>query len=148
MNVKVIENDLIVNDTVVNKQSDVSLLSEGRERKIYLEKKITLIILDDEGIRYWIKDNQISELQVCLNDVGKSDYFPKSAASESVLINNIPFNRETKINDEIIKKLKLSIDDDNLRFGITTYVFKSDSIRYSFTLNNEGLIKHISISFP
>ena len=148
MNVKVIENDLIVNDVVINKQSDISSLSEGQKRKIDLEKKITLIILDDEGIRYWVKDNQISEIQVCLNDVGKSDYFPKSAASEIVMINNIPFNRETKINNEIIEKLKLLIDDDNLRFGITTYVFKSDSIRYSFTLNSEGLIKHISISFP
>lgn len=147
MNIEITENDLIFNGVVINNRLDIALLLKTEARKIAIDKQSKLFILDDEGIRYWREDNVNVEVQICLNEHNKNEFFPKSDCHNLILINNIAIDWQTKINQEIIGNLNLSIDDDNLRFKVLTYFFKNEEINYSITLNNEYLIKHISISF-
>ena len=147
MNIEITESNIIIGGNVISSTSDIEFILKTPSRKIDVETQRRLSISDNIGIRYWTHNEKIGEIQICLNENHKSEFLPKFDYHDSVTINDITVDWQTQINEEIIKKLKLLVDDDNLRFKILTYYFDSEKIKYSFTLDNQRLIKHISVSF-
>lgn len=146
MEIAVDKNGIFFDFVVINRRSDVSRIIGYNPRAQILDEETTLYVLDSDGVRYWVKDKSIVEIQICLNENGKKDYFPAADHLNSVLINSIKVDRKTKFDNTLIEKLGLLRDDDNARFGVVTYYFNNNSLKCSFTLNDESVVKHISVS--
>lgn len=147
MKIEITQKDIFLNNLKINKESEPTTLLNTRARIKNLDLQNKLFILDENGIKYWTQNKIITEIQICLNENGRSEIFPAFDYLDSITINGTTINRQTKVDDEIVEKLNLTLDDDNLRFKVFTYFFKNEFIRYSLTLDDERLITHISFSF-
>lgn len=147
MNIEITESSILIDGNAISKTSDIEFTLKAQARKIDLEKDRRLLIFDNFGIRYWTHNEKINELQICLNEHNKSEFYPKIDNHDLVVINDAIINWQTHIDEKIVEKLELLVDDDDLRFKIITYYFDSEKIKYSLTLNDQRLIKHISVSF-
>jgi hypothetical protein len=139
-----INNIPVLGDSLIN---DLQKQYGDIWRKIDLDNNTQLCIIDKEGIRYWAKNNQISELQVILNGNKNSQYFPIKNFEGSISINGNAIDAQSKFNSNLIQQLELTLNDDDLRFGIRSYFHNNAVLSYSIIETDDDKIRHISIQF-
>jgi hypothetical protein len=101
-------------------------------KKFNLEYGYTLFVLDTIGIRFWAKNNKITQTQVFLNKM-EDEKFPVNSFDGQLLINKLFMNAPIKVEDlEKIGATKIIKDDDSLRFGINMYEVYLENKKYTF----------------
>lgn len=148
MTVNITNEQVYLNGVTINNRSDIAAIVQYPVRGGHLAKlDLELKIIDRLGIRYWLKNNTVSEMQLCLNEDEAHYVYPTRLYRGSIMIDQIVIDYTTQLTENIVNVLGLVKDEDNLRFKVITYYFEKASVRCSFTLNKENYIKHVSIAF-
>jgi hypothetical protein len=89
-------------------------------RKIELDNDSIVYIYDDLGIKFWEKENVVTEFQIAL-DKSVNEYMPQQAYQGELSYKNKPIVDIRFLNHLTAFDKNLEKDMDNFRFGMNTY---------------------------
>lgn len=114
-------------------------------RKIELKYGITLLIFDNAGIRLWIENDKVNQVQVLLSKDEQGEKFPQNSYQGVVIIDDKEFSPLRSLVNIIESDLEFVWDDDSRQYGVNIIYLILEKCKFPIRLDKEAMfVEHIS----
>ena len=133
---------------IENKQTPFSHIIEllGNDyRKIELKYGIALLVFDSRGIRLWIENDRVNQVQIMTSRKEKGDKFPYEIYREGIILNDKELSLPISFVDIMESGVEFIWDDDSRQYDVNIIYLILEKYKFPVRLDKEAmLVNHIS----